>query len=258
MDLQLAGKLIAVGGATSGLGRAIAERLIQEGAVVIGIARNPTRLDELSQTHGDLFQAHAMDLTDTAAVRRLGEDLNDRNLYGFVFNVGGPPTGRIEELDMSAWDHAYAGTLRWKIQLTKALLPGLRRQARARLLYVESVSIKQPIDNLVLSNTFRTAIAGFVKTLSRELGACGITANILAPGYHATPRITQVLEKAAELQEKTLREVEQEFVAEVPVAKIGQPKDFASMAAFLLSAHADYLTGQTISVEGGLTRHITG
>lgn len=258
MDLQLDEKVLCVGGVTSGLGKAVAERLLREGAKVIGVARGKDKLDAMAATFGARFTAYAADLTDATAVKMLGEFLNDHQIYGCVLNAGGPPTGRVEELQMKDWDQAYASTLRWKIQLTEALLPGLRERRGGRLLFLESVSIKQPIENLVLSNAMRAAVAGFVKTLSHEVGAAGITANILAPGYHATPRITAVLEKSAQIQGLSLAETEASFTAETSIKRLGDPADFAAMAALLLSPLGCYITGQTITVDGGLVRHITG
>jgi 3-oxoacyl-[acyl-carrier protein] reductase len=258
MDLQLKEKTFCVGGVTSGLGRAVAIRLLAEGAKVIGIARGQEKLNAMAEEMGESFMAYAADLTDATAVKILGEHLVKEKITGCVFNAGGPPTGRIEELEMKDWDQAYVGTFRWKVQLTEALLPALRETGYGRLLFLESVSIKQPIDNLVLSNAMRAAVAGYVKTLSREVGEDGITANILAPGYHATPRITTVLEKAAKMQGLSFKETEAGFTAETATKKLGDPADFADMAVFLLSPQARYITGQTITVDGGLVRHITG
>ncbi len=258
MDLQLKKQVFCVGGVTSGLGRAVAVRLLAEGAEVIGIARGLAKLEAMAAEMGDNFTPYAADLTDATAVKNLGQHLVRANITGCVFNAGGPPTGRIEELEMKDWDQAYASTFRWKVQLTEALLPSLRKAKYGRLLFIESVSIKQPIDNLVLSNAMRAAVAGFVKTLSREAGEDGITANIIAPGYHATPRITSVLHKAAEMQGLSFEETEAGFTAETSTKKLGTPADFADMAAFLLSPQARYITGQTITVDGGLVRHITG
>lgn len=258
MNLQLQDQTFAVGGVTSGLGRAVALRLVQEGARVIGIARTQAKLDELALELGDQLVPYAADLTDATAVKLLVEYLAKEDLAGAVINAGGPPTGRIDELTMTDWDQAYASTLRWKLQLAAGLLPQLKKRENGRLLFLESVSIKQPIDNLVLSNTMRAAVAGYVKTLSREVGRSGLTVNILAPGYHATPRITDVLEKSAEIQGISLADVEAQFTAETAVGRLGRPDDFAAMALFLLSPAAGYLTGQTITVDGGLVRHITG
>ncbi len=258
MDLQLNKQTFCVGGATSGLGRAVAIRLLAEGAKVIGVARGQQKLEAMAEEMGEHFAPYAADLTDGTAVKMLGEHLAKEEITGCVFNAGGPPTGRITELEMKDWDQAYASTLRWKVQLTEAILPILRKAKYGRLLFIESVSIKQPIDNLVLSNAMRAAVAGFVKTLSREIGENGITANIIAPGYHATPRITTVLEKAAKMQGLSFEETAAGFTAETATRKLGDPADFADMAVFLLSPQARYITGQTITVDGGLVRHVTG
>lgn len=258
VDVQLANKIFAVGGATSGLGRAVAIALLNEGATVIGIARTQAKLDLMQQEVGAKFIPFAADLTDATAVKHLAAFLKEHKIYGCVFNAGGPPTGTAEEVSLQDWDAAYQGTFRWKVQLTNALLPAMKEAGNGRLLFLESVSIKQPIDNLVLSNAMRAAVAGYVKTLSREIGTYGITANILAPGYHATPRITTVLEKSAELQGISLDDVEEQFTTETSVKRLGQPGDFASLALFLLSPAGNYITGQTITIDGGLVRHITG
>ena len=258
MELHLTGKTFCVGGVTSGLGLAVTERLLQEGAAVVGVARTEADLNELAARLGPRLTPFVADLTDEAAVDRLSELLAGLTLTGCVLNAGGPPTGRAEDLSMTEWDAAYAGTLRWKVQLTRALLPALKKQEHGRLLFVESVSIKQPIDNLALSNAMRAAVAGYVKTLSREVGESGLTVNILAPGYHATPRITTVLEQSAELQGVTLSETERAFTAETAMRRLGDPADLAALAAYLLSPLGRYVTGQTITVDGGLVRHITG
>jgi len=258
MDLHLKNLTFCVGGATSGLGLAVTEQLLAEGARVVGVARGREKLEALAEEAGTRFVPYAADLTDPAAVKRLGEYLRKQDLTGCVFNAGGPPTGRIDEFSMEDWDTAYAGTLRWKIQLTNALLPSLRANKYGRLLYIESVSIKQPIDNLVLSNVLRAGVAGFVKTLSREIGEDGITANILAPGYHATPRINTVLEKSAKMKGVSPEAMQADFTAETSMKQLGDPADFAAMAVFLLSPQGRYITGQTVTVDGGLVRHLTG
>jgi len=175
MNLDLKNKLFAVGGATSGLGRAIAVRLIEEGASVIGLARSGDKLEALAAELGDNFQAYKADLTDASTVTSLATYLNERSIDGCVLNAGGPPAGRVQDLGMEDWDEAYRSTLRWKIQLSQALIPGLEGKPHGRLLFVESVSIKQPIDNLVLSNAMRAAVAGYVKTLTREIRSVAAT-----------------------------------------------------------------------------------
>ncbi|MEL6277128.1 MAG: SDR family oxidoreductase, partial [Bacteroidota bacterium] len=255
MDLQLSGKTIAVGGATSGLGRAIATQLLQEGVKVIGLARTKEKLEAMERDFPGQFIPFRVDLTIPSSIDRLGDFLNEQQIYGLCLNAGGPPPKATLATSLEDWDTAYRNTLRWKVQLLQHVISGLLRRKEGRVLFVESVSIKQPIDGLVLSNAFRAAVAGLVKTLSREEGNKGVTYNILAPGYHATPRITAVLEKSAELQGITKQEAEAQFVASVPTGKVGNPTDLGSLAAWLFSPHSKYLSGQTISVDGGLIRH---
>lgn len=258
MDLQLQEKTFAVGGASSGLGLAIAERLIAEGARVVGIARGMDGLEDVRGRLGQSFEPYPADLSDVTAIDQLAGQLIERNIMGCVLNSGGPPSGGTLDFGMSDWDEAYASTLRWKVQLVRKLLPMMKKRGAGELLFVESVSIKQPIDNLVLSNVFRAGVAGLVKTLSREVGKDGVRVNIIAPGYHATPRIKSVLEKAAELQGVSKEEITGEFAREVPNGRIGEPANFGATAAFLLSPLAEYINGQTVTVDGGLTRHLTG
>jgi len=258
MDLKLRNKIIAVGGATSGLGRAIATQLMREGAIVIGLARTKEKLDAMESEFPDQFIPFRVDLTIPSSIDRLGDFLNTYKIYGLCMNAGGPPPKATLETTLEDWDTAYRNTLRWKVQLLQGVIGGLLDRGEGRVLFIESVSIKQPIDGLVLSNAFRASVAGLVKTLSREAGDKGVTYNILAPGYHATPRITAVLEKSAELQGITQKEAEAQFVTSVPTGKVGNPYNLGSLAAWLFSPYSQYLNGQTISVEGGLIRHITG
>lgn len=258
MNLDLKNKTIVVGGATSGLGLAVTEALLNEGATVIGLARTREKLDKLAAEYPDQFIPHRVDLTIPSSIDQLIEKLKEAKVYGICFNAGGPPPKLTLETDLDDWDSAYKSTLRWKVQLLQGLLPDMLKRKAGRLVFIESVSIKQPIDGLVLSNAFRAAVAGLVRTVSRENGGDGVTYNIMAPGYHSTPRITNVLQKSAELQKVSFAEAEAQFAAEVPVGKIGDPKDFGSLAAWLFSPHSSYITGQTITVDGGMVRHLMG
>jgi 3-oxoacyl-[acyl-carrier protein] reductase len=258
MDLDLKNKTIAVGGATSGLGLAVTEALLKEGATVIGLARTQHKLDKLVAEYPDRFIPHRVDLTIPSSVNQLVKTLNEAKVYGVCFNAGGPPPKMTMETDLDDWDSAYKSTLRWKVQLLQGILPDMLKRKEGRMVFIESVSIKQPIDGLVLSNSFRAAVAGLVSTVSRENGGQGVTYNIMAPGYHATPRITAVLKQSAELQNISVEEAEAQFAAEVPTGKIGDPQDFGSLAAWLFSPQSRYVTGQTITVDGGMVRHLMG
>jgi 3-oxoacyl-[acyl-carrier protein] reductase len=140
------------------------------------------------------------------------------------------------------------------VKLTQELLEKFKDQNYGRILYIESVAVKQPIENLILSNSLRMAVVGFVKTLSQEVAHQGITLNILAPGYHATPAMERLFANKSMLLGISPEDARKEFEKETKVGFLGDPKDFASLAVWLLSPHSRFITGQTISVDGGLIK----
>jgi len=258
MDLNLKGKLFLVTGATSGFGKAIALSLINEGASVIINARGAEKLEKLAASYEGKMEFVAGDITTDATISQVTRCIGDRALAGLVINAGGPPAMSFEESTLSDWDKAYASILRWKVKLTQELLPLLKRENYGRILYIESASVKQPIPNLVLSNSLRLSVVGFVKTLSQEIATSGITLNILAPGYHATPAMERLFAKASKSQGITQKEARQNFEKETPIGKMGEADDLASLAIWLLSPHSRNITGQTWSVDGGLIKSTFG
>ena len=258
MDLQIEGQLFVVTGSSTGFGRAIAEQLLEEGAKVIVNARGEDKLLELKDRYPESVELLAGDITTDAVISKLQRILTGRKLSGIVINAGGPPAGSFMTTDMMDWDKAYQNILRWKVKLTKELIPLFQDQGYGRILFIESVSVKQPIENLVLSNSLRLAVVGFVKTLSREVAGTGITLNVLAPGYHSTAAMQRLFESKAMLLGISPDEARVEFEKETSTGKLGKPQDFASLAAWLLSPHSGFITGQTISVDGGLVKGIMG
>lgn len=257
MNLHITDKLFLVGGATSGFGKAITEQLIAEGAKVIAVARTESKLQELKKS-SDHIEIVAGDLSEESVLEAVLSKIGDRILTGAVINAGGPPAMPVMDTKLSDWDEAYKTVVRWKIALTQALLPKMMEQKYGRLLYIESVSTKQPVENLVLSNAMRLAVTGYVKTLSQEIGASGVTLNILGPGYHATQRMENLFAKNSELKGVPEEEIRKTFSEQTAMKKIGNPEDFASLALWLLSPHSNYITGQTITVDGGLVKGIMG
>ncbi len=257
MNLQLDNKLFLVGGATSGLGKAITEQLIIEGAQVIAIARTESKLKELQKSSRKI-EIVVGNLSEELVLDKILAQIGNRTLTGAVINSGGPPAMPVLDTRISDWDEAYKNVIRWKIALTQALLPKMMEQNYGRLLYIESVSVKQPVENLVLSNSMRLAIVGYVKTLSQEIGLSGVTLNILGPGYHATQRMENLFKKNSELKGTPEAEIRSTFAKQTATGKIGRPEDFASLAVWLLSPHSQYITGQTISVDGGLVKGTMG
>jgi 3-oxoacyl-[acyl-carrier protein] reductase len=257
MNLYIENKLFLVGGATSGLGKAITEQLIAEGADVIAVARTESKLKELQKTSSKI-EIVIGNLSEESTLEKILNQIGSRTLTGAVINSGGPPAMAVLDTKLSDWDDAYKTVIRWKIALTQALLPKMIEQKYGRLLYIESVSVKQPVENLVLSNSMRLAIVGYVKTLSQEIGTSGVTLNILGPGYHATQRMENLFKKNSELKGITETEIRSVFAKQTSIEKIGKPENFASLAVWLLSPYSEYITGQTISVDGGLVKGTMG
>ncbi len=258
MDLNIKDQQFIVSGATSGFGRAVAEALVVEGARVIIVARRREMAEAFAAQHPEQLRAVVGDITQESTMNEVLQLLGEEKLAGAVINAGGPPAKASLETEIRDWDDAYRGLLRWKVLFTQKLLPRLLDQSYGRLLFVESISVKQPIENLVLSNSLRLAVVGYVKTLSQEIAERGVTVNVLAPGYHDTPAMGRLFEKKSMLLGISPEEARRSFEAEIKMGQMGQAKDFASLAIWLLSPHSNYITGQTISVDGGLMKGIMG
>ena len=252
MDLNLKDNLYLVTGATSGFGNAIALSLISEGAHVIANARTEEKLHALQQQYPDQVELVAGDISKEQVHVAVLEAIGSRKLHGALVNAGGPPAKSFAETTIDDWDTAYQNVLRWKVQLTDRLVKVMLPNKYGRIVFIESISVKQPIENLVLSNAFRLGVIGFVKTLSQEIARSGITLNVLAPGYHATPAMERLFAKRASLLGIDPDEAKREFEQEVKMGHLGNPEDLAALATWLLSAGSGYVTGQTISVDGGL------
>lgn len=255
MDLGLTDKLFVVTGGTSGFGKAIALSLLNEGAKVILNARGKEKLEEIKQQFPTQVETIAGDITTDATISTMIRMIGRRPLDGILINAGGPPAKSFVATEMDDWDNAFENVLRWKVKLTKAIIPLLSEKKYGRILYIESVSVKMPIENLVLSNSFRLAVVGFVKTLSQEIAHMGITLNILAPGYHATPAMERLYAAKSTLLGISPTEAQDTFRTQTKVGKLGDPAEFASMATWLLSPVAGYITGQVITIDGGLTNN---
>lgn len=258
MNLRLEDKLVIVGGAGAGFGRAISEALAKEGAKVLAISRTEEKLISLKQAFPDNIQYLCADITLESTQNKVIKTIKDKVLSGVVVNAGGPPAGGFFEIDMDHWEAAWKSVVKWKISFTRKLIPLFQKQQYGRLLYIESVSIKQPIENLILSNALRPAILGFMKTLSQEVANEGITANILGPGAHATAALHRLFVKKSELEGITIEEAKQEWERSIPVGKMAEADEMAGIALYLLSPLSRYITGQTITHDGGTVKGIFG
>jgi 3-oxoacyl-[acyl-carrier protein] reductase len=258
MDFKIKDKLFAVSGATSGFGKAIAEALLEEGANVIINARGEEGLLTLQKTYKGRVELLVGDITTDAVIANLFRMIGNRFLDGMVVNAGGPPSKSFVETELSDWDNAYQSILRWKVKMTQELLDKFKAQQYGRILYIESATVKQPLENLVLSNSMRLAVVGMVKTLSQEVASEGITANVIAPGYHFTPAMERLFSKKSMLLGISPEEAKAIFEKETLTGQLGNPNEMTPLALWLLSPLSSFVSGQTISVDGGLIKGTMG
>ncbi len=254
MNLRLSDQYFLVGGAGSGFGKAVAEALAAEGAHVLAVSRTAEKLEILKASHAGKTEIIAADLTKDSTHDLILDYFKDKRLSGAFINAGGPPAGGFFDAGIDAWDEAWKNVVRWKIALTKKLLPLFQANQYGRLLYLESVSVKQAVPNLILSNALRPAIVGMVKTLAQEVAREGITLNILAPGYHSTAAMERLFAKKSEVEGISIQAAKTAFENEIPVGSMGKPEELASLALWLLSPLSRYVTGQIVDHAGGLVK----
>jgi 3-oxoacyl-[acyl-carrier protein] reductase len=261
VDLGMSGKVALVTAASKGLGRAIATELAREGARVVISSRDEEALSrtatEIREETGAEVDYRAADLRNAADIEALVSHAAER--FGgvdiLVNNTGGPPAGTFEDLDDEAWQTAFEQILLSLIRCVRGVLPHMREgEPWGRIVNVASSSVKQPIENLTLSNTFRAGLAGLAKSLSLELAPDGILVNTLGPGRISTARSESMDASQAESQGVSVEEVRGSFESRIPLGRYGTPEEFARVAAFLASPANGYVTGQAILVDGGMVR----
>ena len=246
MDLALKDRRGLITAASRGLGRACAEALVAEGAAVFISSRDAAAIEATGKAIKAAGWAAAdvskepETLVDQARARLGGLDV-------LVVNAGGPPPGTFESTPLESWEPAFQLTLMSAVRLVKAALPDLKRSEQGRIVFITSISVRQPISRLVLSNSLRAAVTGLSKTLSRELAPHRITVNCLAPDAILTDRTRHLAAAAGgDIDEELKR-----MAAGAPMGRYGDPAEFAAACAFLCSKQAGYITGQTLGVDGG-------
>ena len=258
MDLKLTNQRFIVCGASSGFGEAVARLLLTEGARVILVARREELLHDKFGDFEHQSEIIAGSLTSEKTLDRIFNSVQNQDFHGVFINAGGPPTGTPLQTSMSDWDEAWQSVMRWKIDLSLRLAPLLVNNGYGRILFLESQSVKQPLPALTLSNAFRAAVVGFAKTLALEIAAKGVTVNVLAPGSHATPAIERVIKNKSSQENISYEEAKMTMEKNIPVGRMGKGEELASLAVYLLSEHSSFITGQTISHDGGSISGIFG
>lgn len=259
MDLKIKDKYFVITGAGSGFGRAVAEALLSEGAHVLAVARSGDVLAQfISNAPFGKLEIVQGDVTQSSTIEKIVDWSANKGISGILINAGGPPAGGALETSEDQWDKAYELVLRWKVLLAQQVAALMIKQSYGRILFIESISVKQPVDNLVLSNAFRPAVVGFAKTLALETASKGITVNVLAPGYHNTPAMQRLYGKKSDTLGITIEQAKMQFIQQIPVGSMAGPEAMASLALWLLSPLSYYVTGQTISHDGGINKSIFG
>ncbi|MGA9588859.1 MAG: SDR family oxidoreductase [Salegentibacter sp.] len=253
MDLGLRNKIAFVAASSQGLGKAVALELAREGAKVIINGRHKDRLES---TKTEIAAACDAEVTTIAGDLSIAEDrerIVNKILDKFghidilVTNTGGPPSGKFEDFEQEDWDKAYNLLLGSAVSIIRSFIPGMKKQQWGRIISITSQTVKQPVENLILSNSVRASVAGLAKTLAGELGEHNITVNNVMPGYTNTNRLKSLIEKNPEVNKA---------VNEIPLGRFGQPEEFAAAVTFLASERASYITGVSLAVDGGWIKSI--
>ena len=257
MNLGLERRVALVAASSRGLGRATAAELAAEGASVIMCARHQDELvraaEQIAAASGARVVPVAGDLSEPDDVQRIVDTgvaaLGPVDIL--VTNTGGPPAGPFEAHDREAWRQAVRQNLDSVLELTRAVLPGMKERRWGRIINVTSIAVKQPVDNLILSNSVRAAVTGFARTLANEVAAFGVTVNNVLPGYTETQRVVELAGRIAAAKQITEDEARADWERQIPMGRLGEPREFAALVAFLASERASYITGTSIPVDGG-------
>lgn len=253
MELGLKNKVAFVAASSEGLGKAVALELAKEGAAVIICGRNPETLELAKKEIQSAGNGKVISIVGDLTKPEDRASIISTALKGFdsvdilVTNNGGPPAGKFEDIQQDQWDKAYQQLLASTTDLVRGFLPGMKKKNWGRIISITSQAVKQPVDNLILSNSIRVSVVGLMKTLANELGEYNITVNNVMPGYTQTSRLKKLIENNPSIVNVT---------KEIPLGRFGKPEEFAAAVTFLASERASYITGVSLAVDGGWIKSI--
>lgn len=262
MDMGIKDKVAIVAASSKGLGKAVAMGLAREGVKLTICARGEEELrktaSEIESETGVEVLAVPSDVSKHEEIENVvSESINKYSTVDImVNNAGGPPVGVFEEFSLKDWQKAVELNLFSTITFSKLVIPYMKKNNWGRIINMTSYTVKEPVDGLILSNTVRAGITGLTKTLSNELGAYNILVNNVSPGRIHTDRITQLAEERAKRSGATFEEALKSMDEGIPLGRVGQPHEFANLVVFLASERASYITGDTILIDGGLSKGI--
>jgi 3-oxoacyl-[acyl-carrier protein] reductase len=262
MDFGLKDKVMMVAASSMGLGYAIARNLALEGARLSIASRGQKHIEkageDIRKESGAEVFTSTMDMSDPRSIEAWVKATVNQygRIDGLVVNAGGPPAGRFVDLDDSKWLAGFELTMMGTVRLIRSVLPYMRKQKSGSILTITSISIKEPIDNLLLSNVMRSGVSSLLKSLSFELAPEGIRINNLVPGLFGTDRLKALDLINAREWRMTPEEVQKINFSKIPMGRYGDPDEFGKAATFLLSDAASYITGETFIIDGGKTRSV--
>jgi 3-oxoacyl-[acyl-carrier protein] reductase len=256
MDLGLGGKSALVTGASAGLGFACAQALYNEGAEVAICSRDKGRIEKAAKqigTDAKRIVPFVADVSKVEEITRLLTEVKEhfKGMDILITNAGGPPLGTHETLDEGDWENGYNLTFMSAVRLIQGVVPDMKRSHFGRIILLTSLAAKQPLDNLLLSNSFRAGLLGYAKTVSKELAPHGITLNSILPGFVNTERLNYFADEITEKTGRSREDVFADWMQAVPMGRLGRPEELGTLAAFLASEQASYLTGAVIAMDGG-------